>query len=183
MMAIRRTNLRACPDEERSSAAGAATYDQKEGCVLALMKEARALRVRGDVRGACAKLEECRACGRTIRDADFARKVEVAVGGSLAQMYFPLEGVDEAITKAFTTGLANLVEAAAAKSTAAETAAAETEEQQKVVPAASPGGEGEWRTEGSEYLGRVVQRTVFRFSGKVVGYSALVVTAGNCLSP
>ena len=81
------------------SAAGAATDDQKKGgCVLALMKEAHALRDRGDARGALAKLEECRACGWTIHDADFARKAEGAVEESLAQMYFPLGQVDEAIT-------------------------------------------------------------------------------------
>ena len=66
------------PDEGSSSAAGAHEMDDRAKIdhFNALLKEGNALNQLGDFRGALAKFEECHACGRTIRDAGLARKVE-----------------------------------------------------------------------------------------------------------
>ena len=42
---------------------------------------------------------------------------------------------------------------------------------QHAAPAAAPGGDDEWRTEGSEYLGRAVRRTVFGPDGEPIAHS------------
>ena len=72
VVAICRTNLRASPDEEHSSAAGLAS-DGQMNCATALLKEGHALLQRGDPRGALPKYKECRcAFGWTISDSRLA---------------------------------------------------------------------------------------------------------------
>ena len=108
-LVIRRTNLRASPDEaclpkveqrawRRTIVAGAGADDQQKYChAAALMKEGHGLKGRGDARGALAKYEECCACGRTIRSAHLSQEVESTALGDLGEAYFSLGQFAEAI--------------------------------------------------------------------------------------
>jgi hypothetical protein len=73
VVAIRRTNLRASPDEERSSTPDRTLFDRAAD----LLREGNALDQWGDAQGALVMYEKCRACGRSIRDTGLARQVGI----------------------------------------------------------------------------------------------------------
>jgi tetratricopeptide (TPR) repeat protein len=73
---------------EHGATAAQEHFDQEHfDRATCLLTEGNALFHQGDAQGALTKYEECRACGKKIRDASLARQVEGSATGSLGDAY------------------------------------------------------------------------------------------------